>query len=441
MTPSHSPIDRIVVSNPKLYKDSPTAQETRIFPYYAGFSDSFVGNLLDSLALSPEATVLDPWNGSGTTTIAAFGMGYKAIGYDLNPAMVVVARARMLSPLEYPSLPAIAKTLVEQASASSPGDVKLLNDPLSKWLSPASCVMLRSIENQINRTLVANEKYVSLAENEAISKLSPMAAFFYVCLFRSVRKLLSSFIPSNPTWVKVPKSKAERKRPSHESIFEVFLDQVRDLTLRNSERAIDIPPPTSGIALQIGNAEQLTLRDNTVDVVVSSPPYCTRIDYAVATALELAVLRFQDDRFGTLRRSLTGTSTVEKNVEEPDTAWGSTCLRFLEELYEHPSRASQGYYYKNHVQYFRSINNSIKEISRVLKRGGLCFLVAQDSHYKELHNDVPSIISEMAEHSGMNLIRRDNFLASRSMAKVNQKAKRYLMDRNSIESVLCLRHH
>ncbi|WP_175149462.1 DNA methyltransferase [Paraburkholderia ultramafica] len=99
------PVEDITISNPKLYKDLRTKQEARIFPYYAGFSNSFVHDLLTSLELRPESIIFDPWNGSGTTTQSALDLGHRAIGFDLNPAMVVVAKARMLSPLDHPSLP------------------------------------------------------------------------------------------------------------------------------------------------------------------------------------------------------------------------------------------------------------------------------------------------------------------------------------------------
>ena len=32
------------------------------------------------------------------------------------------------------------------------------------------------------------------------------------------------------------------------------------------------------------------------DAVIGSPPYCTRIDYVIATSIELAILGFGKDR-------------------------------------------------------------------------------------------------------------------------------------------------
>ncbi|HDR9152793.1 TPA: hypothetical protein QDA88_005201 [Burkholderia vietnamiensis] len=431
-------IQTATISNPKLYRD-PAAADTRIFPYYAGFSSSFVRQLLASLEMEPGSTILDPWNGSGTTTQTASDLGHRAIGIDLNPAMVVVAKARLLSPLDYPSLPPIAKSLLDQTAKACVTTTDSRPDPLENWLSPSSAASIRSLEHEINRMLISNEGYRTLNQRETIDSLSPLAAFFYVCLFRVTRKLLVDFIPSNPTWIKSPRSKLERKRPSRSLISTMFLEEVVNLTSLGNLYNLNELREDKNIRLNVGNAERLQLAEDSVDAIISSPPYCTRIDYAVSTAFELAVLGFSKDEFDVLRRSLTGTSTVERMRGAIDPAWGPKCLAFLEQLQSHPSVASKGYYFKNHAQYFRSLSSSVSEIARVLKPSGLCCLVAQDSHYKDIHNDVPSIISEMASNVGLELTRREDFKTSHSMVKVNAKSKRYLPSRSLNESVLVFR--
>ena len=132
-----------------------------------------------------------------------------------------------------------------------------------------------------------------------------------------------------------------------------------------------------------------------------------------------------------------GTSTVNAKAGSINRQWGATCARFLDTVYEHPSKASQGYYYKNHYQYFESLQSSITELTRVLKSQGSCILVVQDSYYKDIHNDVPTIATEMAKHAGMALRRREDFASNRSMVSMNQRAKKYLLSRKTVESVLC----
>ncbi|MCH7544281.1 MAG: DNA methylase, partial [Proteobacteria bacterium] len=53
-------------------------------------------DVINQLDLRPGAILLDPWLGSGTTSEVATKMGYQIRGFDLNPAMLLVARARLL---------------------------------------------------------------------------------------------------------------------------------------------------------------------------------------------------------------------------------------------------------------------------------------------------------------------------------------------------------
>lgn len=78
------------ISNPKLLTNKNNGDEW--YNYYAGFSDSFVREILKSLELPQEAIIRDPWNGSGTTTLNCALAGYNVIGIDLNPVMNIIAK-------------------------------------------------------------------------------------------------------------------------------------------------------------------------------------------------------------------------------------------------------------------------------------------------------------------------------------------------------------
>jgi DNA modification methylase len=95
---------RLRIVSPKRNKRLQTGWEG-FFPYYAGYPELFARELLKSARLPHGAVVLDPWNGSGTTTYIATSLGLDSIGIDLNPVMIIVARARLLPPSEADHLP------------------------------------------------------------------------------------------------------------------------------------------------------------------------------------------------------------------------------------------------------------------------------------------------------------------------------------------------
>lgn len=74
------------------------------YRFYPSFSERFARSALSSAGLREGEWVLDPWNGGGTTTSTADSMGLSVCGFDLNPVMIVVAKAPCLDPVEYTSL-------------------------------------------------------------------------------------------------------------------------------------------------------------------------------------------------------------------------------------------------------------------------------------------------------------------------------------------------
>ena len=83
-------------SNPKIRVPNHKKRKQYLYNYYAGFSDHFVKDVLSAYSLDQTSVVLDPWNGSGTTTKIAYQNGFQAIGFDVNPVMVIVAKANLL---------------------------------------------------------------------------------------------------------------------------------------------------------------------------------------------------------------------------------------------------------------------------------------------------------------------------------------------------------
>lgn len=423
------------ITNPKRHLNPLEAEARKLFPYYAGFSESFVESVLGVLDLAPESVILDQWNGSGTTTSTALKCGFNVVGSDLNPAMIIVAKAALVSVLDLKSLLPLAVSIVKKAERLK---IDFDSDPLFNWFDSASSSNIRRIEESINSTLISHATYVPLNTSEGLEKLTPLSAFFYLALFRVVRRLTANFVASNPTWIKVSKSSEERKHVPKEEVFGLFIKEVEQLSVHQAISPRDRDLNLDQVQLILSDAKSLPLSGNSVDAILTSPPYCTRIDYAVATYVELAVIRVGGQHFAQLRRDLTGSSTVPKTGSEERVEWGETCLEFLDKVKTHRSKASGTYYLKSHIQYFDSLYNSVAEAARVLKHGAPFVLVVQNSYYKEVRNDVALIIEEMAHHVGLGLNYHADFVAARSMVDLNKKSKVYIKKRQTVESVLVL---
>jgi hypothetical protein len=419
-------------SNPKRAKGAGTLKEAW-FDYYAGFSAAFVRTVLEHLLPDGEGQVLDPWNGSGTTTTTARELGVSSAGLDINPVMAVVAKAKLLAPGVQESLIPLAQEIIAKSRAThcdlSP------DEPLLEWFSPAGARGIRSLEQAIRKLLTPLKPSESLTTEETLDAVSDLAAFFMVALFRTVRSFVARFQATNPTWIKSPGTVWERVRPKATTTAEAFLHYVNAMI----GGIVPVVRDTTA-TISLGSSEHLPLPSASVQAVVSSPPYCTRIDYAVATKPELAVLGcpLRTD-FEALRRRMLGGPVVSTNQHRPDKSWGPACLKLLKQVRSHPTKGSENYYYKLFVQYYGSIRRSLEEIDRTLVANGHCVLVVQDSHYKEVHVDVARHITEMALDMGWSLEKRLDFETRLVMARLNPKAQKYRNHSGATESVLWFR--
>ncbi|GHN03006.1 DNA methylase [Cytophagales bacterium WSM2-2] len=421
-----------IIQSPKQKRNTQVKESW--YPYYAGFSKEFVSSLIDSFKLSESACIADPWNGSGTTTSAAFEKGFTAYGYDLNPVMVIAAKASLLPSIEKSSLIPLSIEIVNKARQFKDYEGES-NDPLNIWFLSSGSNGFRKIERSIQKILIDEKKYRLLNSAKSVEDISTLAAFYYVAIFRVLREILDPFKTSNPTWIKKPKSGVNKLRPNFDSVAAAFLAEVRTM--------VDLFPCRSDkgsrVHVGVGSSCLSPLQTSIIDLIITSPPYCTRIDYAVATMPELTLLGFDEDMLDSLRRQLIGTSTVPKASSAVEENWGPTCVSLLNSISRHESKASQSYYYKNHVQYFDSMYKSLNQISRILKPNGVSVLVVQDSYYKDIHNDLPKIITEMSEVNNLSLTKRKDFLTSQNMVGINPAVKKYNRSLKATESVLFLK--
>ena len=184
--------DDLRISSPKRSRHGQTGWEG-FFPYYAGFSEFFARELILSSGLTPGSLIYDPWNGSGTTTYAATTLDMSSIGFDLNPVMAIIAKARLLSPSEADSIASLGEKIVAHARTISGSATA---DPLRAWSGSGNADTLRSLECSIREHLVGAMTIADKGIN--FDHLSCLASTNYVALFSICRALAASFRSTNP---------------------------------------------------------------------------------------------------------------------------------------------------------------------------------------------------------------------------------------------------
>jgi hypothetical protein len=348
--------------------------------------------------------------------------------------MLIVARARLLASSEADAVLPLARAIKSRLRGRPRG--LSAEDPLLDWFTPATAATLRNLERSIRRELVG-ERTLN-PEGVRLENIAGAAAAFYVALFGVARRLAAPYRSSNPTWIRRPRGD-DRIDADRWAILDSFTRSVSSMVASLVARSED---PGSDLArtnlanVQVTDTVSTQIVPASIDFVLTSPPYCTRIDYSIATRIELALLHeFLPVAVEDLGRQMIGSTRVPRAEITPSERWGPSCLTFLEALKHHPSKASAGYYYKTHLDYFDKMGRALAQIARGLKRGGRAVLVVQDSHYKDIHNNLPAFIIEMCRASGLDLRTRRDFVTL-SMAGINPYTRIYKRASTATESVL-----
>ena len=414
-------------------KQPPSKNQRDWYPYYAGFTEEFVDTVLE-VHLKDAKFVLDPWSGSGTTTAVCIKRGLSSIGVDINPALTVIARARLTPYSSQADLESLTTKILKIARDldSQPHQ----EDFLQCWIRPGVVHRIRAIQDAIHLALEESEtKPVPHNIPASVDKLSVSGCFFYCVLFAVVRNLLDRFRTTNPMWLKNPDSYRRRIVPSWKTLSEMF--QVQSEQLGNLLSLEHDPISANSEPFNTGNAINLPFEDELFDAVLTSPPYATRIDYVKGTMPELAVLGADEEFISNLRRKTTGSPVVrgvtDKNAEPLKSACGKSILEYID---SHSSKGSQSYYLPWMRNYLENLQAGLTEINRTVEPSGTICIVVQDSYYKEYLIDLQSIVIEMLDTLGRTLTNRHDHLAPNPRAQMDSNTQTPLPKRCNTETLL-----
>lgn len=284
-------LDQPAVLSSHFWRGCFNAKESsvqQLAPYVGKMKSGMARALL--LAYSKEGdTVLDPFCGSGVVPYEALLLERNAIGNDLNPYAFVLTMGKFTAPASLREAQEKAETYLNKAQRIAPG-VSLGTIPVwvRKFFHPRT---LRETVALV-RLLRTHNEYFLLA-----------------CVLGILHHVRPGFL-SYPCSHLVPYLRV-KKYPPHKYRSMYAYRDVRPRLLAKIQRAYNryLPIDTS-LRWQVfqENAMCLPLRDESVDAVVSSPPYFGALDYGRDNRLRLWFLGVKD--YKVLERKLTSEDSV-----------------------------------------------------------------------------------------------------------------------------------
>lgn len=241
----------------------------RWFRYTAGFSAEWVEEIINNYVLSKskeDVVVMDPFTGSGTTLLVCDKIGIKSIGYEAQPFVYKVAQAKLLWWTD-------ANKFKEKAD-----EVLCLAKQLKSEIYEYPNIIYKSYD------MDNLEKIDHL--RKAIEEKKDGTNEYYLVWMNFVSILRSASCAGTATWQYVLPNKTKAKVADAYDAFQKQTEIMYEDMLNMQSGGIH-----SKADLLFHDArESSTIKENSVDLIITSPPYANNYDYGDATRLELSVL-------------------------------------------------------------------------------------------------------------------------------------------------------
>jgi len=327
--------------------------------------------------------VLDPMTGSGVVLRQAIELGHEAVGFDLDPLAVLMARV-WTTPASDANVHKWTTRVIQKAQATAAETAKLdwidaeeeTRSFVDYWFGPPQRGDLRRIAFVLNsfghgdgEKDAASLDLIRLALSRIIVTKEPRASLARDTSHSRPHKVL---------------------KDSTFQVFPAFEESIRFLQGRLAKH-----PPRGAGEVKTGDARRLDSVDNgSVDAVITSPPYLNAIDYLRGHRLALVWL---GHGLKQLRRIRAGSIGAERAPDSPKTrnlfSRISGAMGNLEEL---PSR-----YRFMIARYAEDLYRMTSEIARVLRPGGTATLVVGNSCLKGTFVQNAAGVTEAARMVGL----------------------------------------
>lgn len=361
-----------------------------IHAYKGKFYPQLAKSLLNIAGIDPGAVVLDPFCGSGTVLLEGYLNGFDAYGCDMNPLAVKISRAKT-EVLTLPqctvehTLNALARSLrgftgrVAETTDQFPSHII---DEVYSWFPTPVVYKLNWLLGQIR--LFGEDRLVNFLE---------------VLVSDCIRKVSHQ----DPTDLR---SRRRAELIADAPLIELFLQRL-EAQRQRLEQFWTVsgrrPFPFLSATVAQGDCRDaqtfgsLGLGQESVDAVVTSPPYATALPYIDTDRLSLmAILGMPAKPRRTVEERLTGSREILKSERAAveSLLFGDTAtdvlpgelVAELRELHRRNLEDGAGFRRLNMpallYRYFSDMRTNLVNVANVLRAGGKAFYVVGDSKTK-----------------------------------------------------------
>lgn len=392
------------MNNPELNQIRPEDRPVHSwYRFVLSFPPHLVQEYVDRFQIRPPAQLLDPFCGTGTTVVEAKKLGIPSLGIEANP-MAWFAGSVKTDWTPDPS------GLVDTAQQISIAAAPLMAETRESHWHTLSADRQRLVLSNSISPLPLHKTLVLL---EQMKHHAPPAYIRHLQL--GLAKAVVNSVSNLRFGPEVGVGRARQDAP----VLEAWLTEVeamaQDLTTVQSNRGVPA-------VIHQADARQLlrVLTPNSIDAVITSPPYPNEKDYTRTTRLESVLLGFLGNRqdLRRLKEGLLRSNTRNVFKADQDDRWVANHgeIQRLAQAIEDRRVAlgkTSGFerLYSRAVKlYFGGMARHLAELRGVLRPGAqLAYVVGDQKSYLQIMIRTGALLAELAEGLGYEPVGIDLF--------------------------------
>jgi DNA modification methylase len=360
-----------------------------------GFSRELVRRIIGEQKKVPKAC-LDPFGGVGTTSLTCQELGIRCYSIESSPFFYDVAKTKLETRYEGA---AFEKLILDfeaylKACKANHEIPDLESETFFQYNGNKKWIFNKPVANAI-LDITSRIKEIERGEDELYAGLFKIALASQLVSVSNVYRNGKCLTYRN-SWQDIKISRKE--------VHQRFLAHCKEVLLLDIRtNQLNLPKVENGNNLYNGDSREHIrfIPDNSVDLVITSPPYLNSRDYTDIYRLELWMLgyvtKFAEEKI--IRKSAL-TSHVQVQLEHKNSPNIPELNRFL----RHLARMNGSLWNKNIPNmvkgYFADMNQLLTDMHPKLRPGAMIYINVSNSAYVGQIIEVDTILAKMSESLG-----------------------------------------
>lgn len=372
------------------------------YPFVEGYSREFINSILGELDYAPE-WVLEPFAGSGTTPLEMQKNGIQCYAFEVSPFMHLLSSVKMQKNYNIVNFDKYFELLRTSITTTTNQNIKELE------LIPFGSTVVQT--QNLKKWNFNNEVIDGILDIKYAIKQIPDILYqnlFKIALASILLEVSNVF--RNGKCLSYKKGWQERVRFSREDVHNIFFNRLLDKFSADIEAITQEHQNKQGVnnssLCYLGDVRQniSNIADNSIDLIITSPPYLNSRDYTDIYMLELKVLDLVSchEDLRKLRKK-----TIRSHVQIKHGALETLDITLLNELIASIMENKNSFWNNDLLNmikgYFLDMNILFEHFHRVMKPNRKIYFNVANSAYYGVEIKVDEIIAEIAESKGFTI--------------------------------------